>query len=152
MRLASILVIATLLSIPTYAQEPTRLQSMPPTLAEKGSIIVTSILSKEVSKQEYQEFVFFDLQHIATGLDRPARAIKGSLKITDLFGEPVLSISWTLTDPLSPGEILFENGVGFKYNQFIDEHRWVRTNAVKDMDATFVVESIIYADGSRKDL
>ena len=90
-------------------------------------------------------------QYTATGLDKPARAIKGTLNLQDLFGETKMRIAWTINDPINPGMATIEKGRGFEFNQFRDIHRWVRATDQKDMQATFSVKSILYEDGSRKD-
>ena len=41
---------------------------------------------------------------------------------------------------------------GFEYNKFIDRHQWARSTKLKNMKATFTVQSIIYQDGNRRDL
>lgn len=119
-----------------------------PTLKE---IVSVSMGRKWYAKQDYQDYVFFDLSFTGVGLDKPAKAIKGTLNITDLFGEPKMKINWTLDQSMVPGETISENGNGFKYNQFIDSHQWVRMTDLSSMSATFTVHSILYEDGTRRD-
>jgi len=114
-------------------------------------VVEVKILKKRFAEQEYQEYIFFDLEFSATGLDKPARAIKGTLNLADLFGEVKMRVSWSVDDPLQPGGTVTERGTGFKYNQFMDDHRWVRATSQNDMTATCRVESILYQDGTRRD-
>lgn len=118
----------------------------------RDGIISVRLLRKEYSEQDYQEYIFFDIELIANGLDKPTRAIKGKMKFQDLFGETKLSVGWTVDVPMSVGDAVTEKGMGFEYNQFIDSHQWVKNTRVEDMKAIFSVESIIYEDGSRRDI
>jgi hypothetical protein len=54
-----------------------------PLKAEKlqDGIISVNLVSKESKQQDYQDFIFFNLQYTASGLDKPARAIKKVAKI-----------------------------------------------------------------------
>ena len=114
-------------------------------------IVQTTLTSKRFAKQSYQDFIFFDLEHRATGLDQPARAVKGVLELQDLFGDTQFRVTWSIDEPLTPNGIVIERGVGFKYNQFMDDHSWVRQTDLPNMRAKFVVRSILYLDGIRRD-
>ena len=154
------------LSVPTYktatgAPKPSNREvtASPPAMDNKplknkkleDDIISVNLVRKEFTKQDYQEFIFFNLQYSASGLDKPARAIKGLLNLNDLFGETKFALRWTIDKPIKPIETIEEKGTGFKFNQFIDSHQWVRATQVSDMKATFTVNSILYQDGTRRD-
>lgn len=116
-----------------------------------AEIIQTTLRSKRFAEQNYQDFIFFDLEHRAIGLDKPARAVKGVLELQDLFGDTQFRMPWSIDEPLTPSGIVIERGMGFKYNQFMDEHNWVKQTDLSNMRAKFVVRSILYLDGSRLD-
>jgi hypothetical protein len=84
--------------------------------------------------------------------DKPARAIKGVLHLQDLFGESKMKLNWSIDKQLEPGAIITEKGTGFKFNQFMSEHQWVRATDVDNMTVRFTVQSILYIDGTRKDI
>ncbi len=86
-------------------------------------IIEVVIMDKQLMKQDYQEYVFFKLKITAPGLDKNARAIKGIMNFNDLFGETMMRIKWTIDEPVD----------------------------IKNMAATYSVESILYEDGTRLD-
>lgn len=113
-------------------------------------ILEVELLNKRFAEQDYEEYIWFDVQYTASGLDKSARAVKGRLHFTDLFGETQLTVRWTIEDPLDPGQQTVERGVGFEYNQFLDGHKWMRATEVKNMAAVFEVESILYEDGSQR--
>lgn len=116
-----------------------------------NEIISVTLLEKKYSEQDYQDGMFFDIDFQATGLDKPARAIKGVLNFEDLFEEVKLRVQWTINEPITPGGKNLSRGVGFEYNQFTSSHRWIRATDLKDMKASFTVLSIIYQDGTKRD-
>ena len=154
------------LSVPTYKTDispqtpsnkedtasPAAVDNKPPKNKKiEDEIISVNLVRKEFTKQDYQDFIFFNLQYTASGLDKPARAIKGLLNLNDLFGEKKFVLRWTIDKPIKPGEAIEEKGNGFKFNQFIDSHQWVRATQISDMKTTFTVSSILYQDGTRRD-
>ncbi len=106
-----------------------------------SEIVSVKLIGKRFSQQDFQDFIWFDIEFIAKGLDKPARAIKGVLKLQDLFGDPRMRINWTIDQPANPGQAVVEKETGFKYNQFIDSHQWVRATDLQNMTASFVVTS-----------
>lgn len=119
--------------------------------APNEQIIVVTLEDKRFSKKKYGHGIYFNLAFSAVGLEKPARAIKGSLVLNDLFGEKIMSIGWPLEDPMSPGETRKERDTGFDYNQFKDEHQRIRDAKTENLTATYRVDSIIYEDGTRVD-
>ena len=114
-------------------------------------VLSVNLLKKQFDVQDYEEFIWFDIEFTATGLDKPARAIKGVLNLQDLFGESPMAINLTLDEPLTPGEKVVRQGTGFEYNQFLDSHRWVLATDLQNMAASFTVMSVLYQDGTRRD-
>jgi hypothetical protein len=120
--------------------------------APQNTVLIPTLLDKRFQKQDFQEFVWRDIEWDTSKLKKPTRAVKGVLHITDIFGDPQLSINSTIDAPLQPGKPYVEKGVGFKYDQFMDSHSWVRATLKNDMRLVFVPKAIIYADGSREDM
>jgi hypothetical protein len=120
--------------------------------APRNSILTPKLLASRFEREDFQEFVWFDIEWDTSQLKKPTRAVKGVLHITDLFGDPHLSINSTIDSPLQPGQPQVEKGVGFKYNQFMDSHNWVRAARKEDMRLIFVPKAVIYSDGSQEDL
>ncbi len=81
-------------------------------------------------------------------LQKTTRAVKGVLEFADLFGEVEFRLKVTITDGMRAGRSIRKEGFGFEYNQFLDNHKWMRATAFEDMKITFRVDSIIYADGT----
>ena len=113
-------------------------------------LLEVRLLTKRISTQDYQEFVFFDVEWRATGLKKAARAIKGVLYFQDLFGETKMKMGWTVDQPLAPGGTFVEKGAGLRYNQFMSDHQWIKSTDLTNMKASFVASQIIYQDGTRE--
>jgi hypothetical protein len=118
----------------------------------KFQIISPTLLRKQYAELDYHDSIWFDIKFDAIGLDKPARAIKGSIILTDLFGEQKFAIRWTIETPMAPGDTFTEKGSGFEFNQFKDDHQWVRTTDIKNMKIKFRVDSILYEDGTTREL
>jgi GTPase SAR1 family protein len=116
----------------------------------REQILEVTLLRKQYAKQDYQHYVFFDIAFNPKGLDKPARAIKGALIFTDLFGEQKFVLRWTIEKPVTPGAIYTEKGSGFEYNLFIDSHQWVRSTEKDNMKVRFRVDNILYQDGTSR--
>jgi hypothetical protein len=115
-------------------------------------IVIPRVSNLRLSKQKYEEYVLFDVVWIAQNLKKPARSIKGALLFEDLFGEVKCGVNVTIDEPMEPGQVLPQNGIGFKFNQFRDQHKWIVGNDLEDMKIEFQVTSILYVDGEREDL
>lgn len=98
----------------------------------------------------YEDAIWFDVSWDTSNLQKPTRAIKGTLIIGDIFGESKLRLRWTINEPLTPGTGYTEKGVGFEYNQFTNSHKWLRTTDLKDMTFRFKATDIIYQDGTQE--
>jgi len=151
------------LSVPSISakdettQSITRKTSETPTGAVTKEKIANEVISVHLSKKrfedrDYEDRIAFDVEFKAIGLDKPARAIKGVFNLHDLFGEIKLRLGCTLNKPIEPGGKIHYTGWGFDYNRFVDSHAWVLSTDLKDMKASFTVNSIIYQDGTQRDL
>lgn len=114
-------------------------------------VLNVKLLDKKFVEQKYEKMVILDIEFEARQLKKPSRAIKGTLNINDLFGAKQMGVGWTIDRPMNPGERLVESGQGFKYNQFMDRHQWVRNTERDNMTVSYTVESILYEDGTRED-
>ena len=120
-------------------------------VSPQDEILKVRLLNKQFTEQKYQKYIFFDIEFLAEKLSKPARSIKGTLNLNDLFGERKMGIGWTVDRPTNPSESLVESGQGFQYNQFMEKHQWVNTTDLSNMAASFTVQSILYQDGTRED-
>jgi len=96
----------------------------------------------------YEDHIWFDCSYTLQPESKPTRAVKGEIIFSDLFGEIKFKIQLTLNEPLTPGQILKQPGIGFTYNQFIGEHQWMLATRLEDMRFSFKATNVIYTDGA----
>jgi len=114
-------------------------------------IIAVKITNKRYDKGDYKANIWFDIEWTPVKLKKSARSVKGILEFCDLFGDVKFKIGKTIDLSLKPGESLTEKGIGFDYNQFNDEHTWIRGTDLKDMTFKYQVTNILYEDRERED-
>lgn len=114
----------------------------------KPNFVTPVISNKRFEKYNYEEHIWFDVTWDTSELKKPTRAIKGILIFSDIFGETKFLIKKTINEPLSPNIPLVESDVGFEFNQFKDDHKWMLSTELKDMTFKFDIKNIIYTDGT----
>jgi hypothetical protein len=131
---------------------PTEIEEKKQTaLLPSEELIAVKITKKNHEKIEYREYMTFDVEWNPINIKKPGRSVKGILEFCDLFGDARFRIAVTIDDPLTPGQVFVQRGIGFDYNEFDEGHNWVRSTDVKNMTFRFQVSSILYADGERVD-
>lgn len=123
----------------------------------RGQIFDVTITNKRFQESDfrkgiYEDAIYWDTELKAASLKRPTRAVKGQIVFSDLFDEVKIRIGWTINDPIRPGGSILQQGRGIDYNQFLDSHNWLRTTQIKDMKVKFVVDQIIYEDGTTEEV
>jgi hypothetical protein len=124
--------------------------------AQVGEFLVPVTLTNKqyrdadpVNRGTWEDVVIWDARYDFSKLPKPARAIKGILEFSDLFGESKFMLKATINQPVARGGEHTSKGTGFRYNQFLAPEQWVRATEVKDMRVVFRVQQIIYADGEQ---
>jgi hypothetical protein len=90
--------------------------------------------SKDIHAGDFSDNIWWDASY-KSNLKKGTRSVKGVLQFCDLFGDPNFQIRVTIDDPIPPGSTVEISGVGLEYNQFLDEHHWLRTTQLKDLQA-----------------
>jgi hypothetical protein len=85
---------------------------------------------------------------VKSSLEQPVRAFTGTVIFNDLFDREVLRGQLTDEDGLKPGRPVTRQA-WIQYQQFDEKHRRLRSIEAKDLTSTFVLERVIYKDGSR---
>lgn len=93
--------------------------------------------------------IWWDSRFDLSKLDKDARAIKGVLEFSDLFGESQVRVGFTINDPVKAASVHRSKGDGVSYDPARSGHSWLRTTDVKDIQVVFRVKQVIYADGKR---
>lgn len=119
--------------------------------ANDNDVIVTPTVTNkrydgaDYEKNQYQDYLFFDITWDTSKLSKPTRAIKGIFSICNIFGDVIMRVKWNIDDPLTPNVPYIEHDIGFKYNQFIDYHHTVKNMKLENMTFTYEVLDVIYA-------
>jgi hypothetical protein len=114
-----------------------------------GKLLLPRLVKKGYSGESFNPMIWLDVDFDTSQLPKTTRAIKGALIISDLFGDPMMRIYWTINEPLTPGQDYSEKGTNFAYNEFLSHHQWVRFTDIEDMQVSFEVSDIIYQDGDQ---
>ncbi len=114
-----------------------------------GKLLLPRLVKKGYSGESFNPMIWLDVDFDTSQLPKTTRAIKGALIISDLFGDPMMRIYWTINDPLTPGQDYSEKGTNFAYNEFLSHHQWLRFTDIDDMQVSFEVSDIIYQDGDQ---
>jgi hypothetical protein len=83
-----------------------------------------------------------------SGLDKALRAFNGVVVLRDLFDQEVIRAGMTCAEELKPRQSARWHGI-LSYQQFDEKHRRLRSLGVKDLRTDFVMERVMYSDGSR---
>jgi hypothetical protein len=83
---------------------------------------------------------------------KPTRAAKWVLEFADLFGEVRFQLRTTLNDPLTLGKAYVQSGIGFAYNEFMDDHQWMLVTDLRDMRCSFQLLNVLYRDGTKESI
>jgi hypothetical protein len=100
------------------------------------------LLSGEVGDRILLELEF------KSDLNKAVKAFTGIAIFRDVFERDVLRASLTCSKPLKPRAKLRWSG-WLGYQQFDENHRRLRKLAESELDTDFILERVIYSDGSR---
>lgn len=124
----------------------------PPRTASTNPIRIT-LVRKEFESADYSAGVYNDYivitLEITNRTGKKVRAFTGILSFQDLFDRTIYSGQLTYEDGLAANGTITDRRT-IRYNQFIDSHVRLRNINRQDMQTTFDVEQIIFADGSKQ--
>lgn len=103
-----------------------------------------------INYDKYNDHVWFDCTYRAVELKKSTRAVKGVLRFCDLFGEPRFNLNVTLNEPIQPNGAVTQKGIGFEFNQFMEDHIWMVNTPVDDMTIRLDVTEVLYSDGEHE--
>ncbi len=133
--------------------DPSPTEAIPGHAKHEG-VVTAEIQGKEYLPSDFEsrrlqdrlEFKFL----FRSTLSRDVRAFTGSLVFIDLFQREIMSVNVTIEDLLpAKGQLSWSGGID--YNQFMDDHRTVRSKELRDLKVRLDLKSVIYADGERED-
>jgi hypothetical protein len=114
--------------------------------AKLGAVLTVAMYNKGFSKSDYQDYIEYDMA-FENKTNKDIRAVKGHLKITDLFDTEIKVIN-IVEDNAIPAHQTFKNKYTTEYNEFMDEDTRLKSKEMKDIKAIWTTEKIIFTDGT----
>ena len=107
-----------------------------------------NLIPKDTSAWRFNDFVELKM-NCKNNTDKDIVALKGNIKVADLFGNAILEISLLYDTETIPakGEIDIED-IGLEINQFMDEHIKLRDTEFSKLKFSFETTSVAFADGT----
>jgi hypothetical protein len=115
-------------------------------IARLQEAVMVTCFKKGFQEVNYQEYITYGFA-IENKSDKPIRAIKGTLRFTDLFDDEISSIRFTYDDPVGIGEIAKWNAQT-DYNQFDSDDSKLKNKDLENLKVVWEPIKIIFEDGS----
>ncbi len=111
------------------------------------NIVTVNIVKKSFSEADYSKYNVITIS-INNNSDSTIIGVKGSLKISDMFGDAISNLEVKYHKKLNPKERAFDKGY-YGYNQFMDRDKKLRFTELEKMEVVWEPEMIIFDDGSK---
>ncbi|MBN1458349.1 MAG: hypothetical protein JXA57_02350 [Armatimonadetes bacterium] len=120
----------------------------------KPSPIVIELVRKGFQKHDYrldipEDQITFTFS-FTNQLPKDVRAFTGTVVFTDLFDRVLYSVNLTYNDVIGAGKSATWVGA-VDYNQFDGDLRRLRNAEPKDLKVSFVLEKVVYPDGTKEE-
>ena len=103
---------------------------------------------KDTSAWRFSPFVEL-VCRVENMTDKDIQGVQGILKISDLFGEEILSINWDVTGETIPAhDYIVQEDYGLEINEFMDEQMKLYNTSYSDLKFEYNVTQIVYTDGT----
>lgn len=124
----------------TDPEEKTSDDEVVVTVTEKTNI------QADIYSGRYSDRVVLKIQ-VTNQTDKTIKGVQGILTIDDLFGERILSSNCDFTgENILPGETVIFDDKGLDINEFIDSHVKLYNENYDDLNFTYKVNEIVYAN------
>lgn len=107
-----------------------------------------NVIYKDTSAWRFNDFVELKM-NCKNNTDKDIIAVKGVIKISDLFDNPILDITLLYDKGTIPakGEVDIKD-IGLEVNQFMDSNIKVRDTEFSKLKFTFETDSVAFSDGT----
>lgn len=112
----------------------------------KENVRVT-VVSKGFHEGDFEDQITMKFS-IQNRSDKEIRAVKGTMKFTDLFDDEIKSVNFVYDDPIPANGKATWNG-GLSYNPYMGDEVQLKEKDLEDLKVIWEPESIIFADGSK---
>ncbi|MFA6978927.1 MAG: hypothetical protein WC209_06335 [Ignavibacteriaceae bacterium] len=111
------------------------------------NIVTVNIVRKSFSEADYSKYNVITIS-INNNSDSTIIGVKGTLKISDMFGDAISNLEVKYDKILKPKERAFNTGY-YDYNQFMDRDTKLKFTELEKMKVVWEPEMIIFNDGSK---
>ncbi len=107
-----------------------------------------NVILKDTSQWRFSDFVELKM-NCKNNTDKDIVAVKGDIKVTDLFGNAIIDISllYDKATISAKGEVDIKD-IGLEVNQFMDAHIKLRDTEFSKLKFSFETKSVAFADGT----
>lgn len=125
------------------------------TIPIRDDEVLVTVKNKEsheadYSINQYTPWIDFNID-VKNMTQKEIKGVQGILKISDLFGNEILSLSCDFTGKTIPvGESVEFNELGIDVNQFMDAHTKLYNTDYDDLKFDYEIKNIVYSDGNSK--
>ena len=117
--------------------------------------VVVTVIEKTNLAENYKQNRYSDRVEMTFRLenmtDKDIKGVQGTLTISDMFGEEIMSSGCDFTGNVIPSKSSIDvSGLGFDINQFLDYQVKLYNTALEDLLFSYKISNIIYTDGSAK--
>lgn len=116
--------------------------------------ITANLVKKGFSPKDIHNGKFEEEVTITVGFDnktgKAIRAFDGVLEFTDLLGNRIIGSRIEINEPIAQGSSLSWDGA-LEYNQFMNNHKRLRSEPKENLKVAFHAGKILFADGTTKE-
>lgn len=120
---------------------------------ELANAVTLNVYNKDVTYKDTSKWIFSDFVELKmnckNNTDKDIVAVKGTIKVTDLFGNPIIDISLLYdTGTIKAKSDVDIKDIGLEVNQFMDAHIKLRDTEFDKLKFSFETKSIAFSDGT----
>jgi hypothetical protein len=115
---------------------------------EFAQLLSEAFVSKKNVEGEYgQKYASLEMA-LENKTDKDIQGVKGILKITDIFGDPIQNISFSYDKGIAAKKTAIYKG-GIEINRFMDKDMKLFNTDFDKLKSSFEIATIIYKDGTK---
>ncbi|MFW6084415.1 MAG: hypothetical protein ACODAA_04320 [Gemmatimonadota bacterium] len=118
-----------------------------PEMVERTGIIVPGIEAHRFAETAQEPALWYDVVWVGRDLEKTATEVRGDLLFYDLTGKLRFGLAVDLQRPISRNDAITQTGIGIRYDDGREDHRWLRSTPLSSMLIDFRVKRILYDDG-----
>jgi len=113
-----------------------------------ASLMSVALLSKTNKVlPDDRRFVALDLEYV-NKTDKDVRAVKGTVNLVNVYGEPVIAFDWTYDGPISSKHTVVQHNAGLPINTSVEPQVELWDTDYDKLRFTFEIKTIIFKDGT----